>query len=85
MYGLTDMGPYTNLQERAWYFRTVGYGHDLKVWADMISALRLYGYDYVVSIEHEDALMSVEEGFEKAVHNLKQVIIRDSLDNVWWA
>jgi sugar phosphate isomerase/epimerase len=85
MYGLTDMGSYANLQERAWYFRTVGYGHELKTWADMISALRLYGYDYVVSIEHEDALMSIEEGFEKAVHNLKQVLIRDSLNDVWWA
>ncbi len=85
LYGLTDMGSYANLQERAWYFRTVGYGHDMKIWADMISALRLYGYDYVISIEHEDALMSVEEGFEKAVQNLKQVVIRDSLDNVWWA
>jgi hypothetical protein len=41
-YGVTDMQPYTlNMLDRAWQFRTVGFGHDLKTWADIISALRL--------------------------------------------
>ncbi|CCQ96997.1 Sugar phosphate isomerase/epimerase [[Clostridium] ultunense Esp] len=84
LYGLTDMGSYGNLRERAWYFRTVGYGHDLKTWADLLSALRLFGYDYVISIEHEDALMSVEEGFQKAVNNLNSLIMKESLPNAWW-
>jgi sugar phosphate isomerase/epimerase len=53
-YGLTDMQPFTNEMDRAWQFRTVGCGDDLKVWADMISALRLVGYDDFISIEHED-------------------------------
>lgn len=83
-YGLTDMQPYTEMLDRAWQFRTVGYGHDLKTWADIISALRLVGYDYVVSIEHEDGLMSVEEGFAKAVQNLKQVLIKEPLAEMWW-
>lgn len=85
MHGLTDMQSYTNMQDRAWQFRTVGYGHDLKTWADIISTLRLYGYDGVVSIEHEDGLMSIEEGFTKAVENLQQVLIRESLGEMWWA
>ncbi|MBD7967904.1 sugar phosphate isomerase/epimerase family protein [Paenibacillus gallinarum] len=84
MYGLTDMQSYTNMQTRAWQFRTVGYGHDIKTWADIISALRLVGYDYVVSIEHEDGLMSIEEGFSKAVHNLKQVLIEEPIGDMWW-
>jgi sugar phosphate isomerase/epimerase len=84
MYGITDMQPYTEMQSRAWQFRTVGYGHDLKTWADIISTLRLYGYDYVVSIEHEDGLMSVEEGFTRAVQNLQQVMIREPLGEMWW-
>ncbi|MBE3555357.1 MAG: sugar phosphate isomerase/epimerase [Thermicanus sp.] len=84
LYGLTDMGSYGNLRERAWYFRTVGYGHDLKTWADLLSALRLFGYDYVISIEHEDALMSVEEGFQKAVNNLNSLIMKESFPNAWW-
>jgi sugar phosphate isomerase/epimerase len=83
-HGLTDMQPYTMMLDRAWQFRTVGYGHDLKTWADIISALRLVGYDYVVSIEHEDGLMSVEEGFSRAVQNLEQVLIKEPLGEMWW-
>lgn len=83
-YGLTDMQKYDHMLDRAWQFRTVGYGHDLKTWADIMSALRLTGYDYVVSIEHEDGLMSVEEGFSKAVQNLQQVLINDPLGQMWW-
>jgi sugar phosphate isomerase/epimerase len=83
-FGVTDMQPYTNMFDRAWQFRTVGFGHDIKTWADIISALRLVGYDYVVSIEHEDGLMSIEEGFSKAVANLQQVLIREKLGDMWW-
>jgi sugar phosphate isomerase/epimerase len=54
------------------------------VWADIISALRLTGYDYVVSIEHEDGLMSIEEGFTKAVNNLQSVMIKEPLGEMWW-
>lgn len=85
LYGLTDMQSYENLQERAWYFRTVGYGHDQKTWTDMISALRLYGYDHVLSIEHEDGLMSIEEGFEKGVKFLQQIMIQQPVQHIWWA
>ena len=35
-------------------------------WKEFISTLRMYGYDYVLSIEHEDSLMSPEEGLTKA-------------------
>lgn len=83
-HGVTDMQSYSLMLDRAWQFRTVGFGHDLKVWADIISALRLVGYDYVVSIEHEDGLMSVDEGFTKAVANLQQVLIREPLGEMWW-
>lgn len=83
-YGLTDMQTYDKMLDRAWQFRSVGFGHDLKTWADLMSALRLTGYDYVVSIEHEDGLMSVDEGFSKAVSNLQQVLIREPLGEAWW-
>ena len=43
----------------------------------MISNLRLCGYDGVLSIEHEDSLMSVEEGLAHAVAFLKESIIHD--------
>ncbi|GGH25446.1 sugar phosphate isomerase/epimerase family protein [Paenibacillus segetis] len=83
-YGITDMQPYTAMLDRAWQFRTVGYGHDLKTWADIISALRLIGYDYAVSIEHEDGLMSIEEGLTKAVRNLQSILIEDAPTEAWW-
>lgn len=85
MYGLTDMQPYGDLKTRAWTFRSVGCGHSLQEWSDMISALSLYGYDHVVSIEHEDALMSTDEGFMRAVTNLQSVLINEKPTDMWWA
>lgn len=84
MYGLTDMQPYSEVKTRAWTFRTVGYGHATNLWGDIISALRMYGYDYVVSIEHEDPIMSIEEGFQKAVTNLNSVNIEEPAPDLWW-
>lgn len=84
MYGLTDMQPYGEIRTRAWNFRSVGCGHNLKEWSDMMSALRTYGYDYVVSIEHEDPIMSIEEGFTRAVVNLKSVLIEQPVSQMWW-
>ncbi|MFC7441263.1 sugar phosphate isomerase/epimerase family protein [Laceyella putida] len=84
MYGLLDMQSYGNLQTRSWNFRTVGFGHSLEEWSNILSALRLAGYDYVVSIEHEDPLLSIDEGFRKAVANLKQVLPSEKLEKMWW-
>ena len=61
----------------SWIFRSVGYGNGLDYWRDMISALRLAGYDKVMSIEHEDSLMTPEEGLEHAVAFLKESIIKN--------
>lgn len=85
MYGLTDMQPYSNIKQRAWNFRTVGLGHGQEEWNKMISALRTYDYDYVISIEHEDSLMSIEEGFQRAVDNLKNVVINEPATTMWWS
>ncbi|WP_257349673.1 sugar phosphate isomerase/epimerase family protein [Pseudalkalibacillus decolorationis] len=85
MYGLTDMQPYSNVQTRAWSFRSVGYGHSNYEWASIVSALRTYGYDHVISIEHEDPIMSVDEGFNRAVKNLKEVNIEEAPADMWWA
>ena len=74
-YGLTDMQSFGVAYGRGWQFRTVGFGHDLKTWADIFSTMRACGYDDVVSIEHEDSYMSIEEGMEKAIANLRQVMI----------
>jgi sugar phosphate isomerase/epimerase len=83
--GVLDTKPYGDEINRAWIFRTVGYGHGESVWRDIISTLKLVGYDYVLSIEHEDSLMSVNEGFRKAVDFLKQVVIAEKAGAMWWA
>lgn len=83
--GVLDMKPYQDENARSWIFRTVGYGHGEEVWRNIISALQLGGYDGAISIEHEDSLMSIEEGFEKAVAFLKPLLIRKKLENIWWA
>lgn len=85
MYGLTDMQPYSAVQTRGWSFRSVGYGHSMQEWSNIVSALRTYGYDYVVSIEHEDPIMSIDEGFSKAVRNLKTINIEEAPADMWWA
>jgi len=83
--GCNDHKPYDQILNRSWTFRTVGYGHDLKFWKDFISTLRLVGYDHVISIEHEDAMMSIDEGLAKAVHLLKDAIITQPPGEMYWA
>ena len=75
--GVLDTKHYSDEANRAWVFRAVGYGHDAKYWRDIMDNLRLVGYDRVLSIEHEDSLMSVDEGLSKAIDCLKTVIMHD--------
>jgi sugar phosphate isomerase/epimerase len=83
--GVLDAKPYTRELERSWIFRTVGYGNGAPVWKAMVSALRLAGYDHVLSIEHEDGLMSGTEGLKKAIAFLKDVIIAEPAGKAYWA
>ena len=83
--GVLDTQSCGNLAGRSWIFRTVGYGTDTKSWKDMLSALRLAGYDGAISIEHEDGLMSPREGLEKAVSFLKDLLIREDPAAMWWS
>ena len=82
--GVLDMKLYTDERNRAWIFRTCGYGHGAEWWKEFVSTLRMYGYDYVLSIEHEDTLMSPEEGLTKAADFLQGIVIRESPATPWW-
>lgn len=75
--GVLDTKHYSDELNRSWVFRTVGYGNGETYWRDMISTLRLCGYDRVLSIEHEDSVMTIDEGLRKAVDFLKGVCIFD--------
>lgn len=85
MNGVLDTGHYGNELERSWIFRTVGYGHGEEYWRDIVSELRKVGYDYALSIEHEDGLMSSKEGLLKAVNFLKNVLIYEDRGTMTWA
>ncbi len=64
--GVLDTKTYTDERNRAWIFRTCGYGHGEEWWREFVSTLRMFGYDYVLSIEHEDSLLSPEEGLTQS-------------------
>lgn len=83
--GVLDTTPLDRIGERAWIFRTVGYGHDALFWRQFGSALREVGYDDVVSIEHEDALASPEEGVTRAVELLRNCLLSEPPAQAWWA
>lgn len=82
--GVLDVKSYHRLAERSWLFRTVGWGHDELAWKRIVSALRLAGYDHVMSIEHEDALASIDEGLRSAVGLLHRVLLTEPPVEAWW-
>ena len=83
--GVLDTKHYSDALNRSWVFRTVGYGHDADVWKDIVSTLRKIGYDDVMSIEHEDGLMSSNEGLSKAIEFLKDVMVFEDPGEMYWA
>ncbi len=83
--GVLDTKHYSDEINRGWVFRSVGYGHGAEVWKDMVSNLRMVGYDDVLSIEHEDSLMSVNEGLTKAIAMLKECLCFEETGGMWWA
>jgi len=82
--GVVDTKNYERMAERSWLFRSVGWGHGELEWKAIASALRLAGYDYVMSIEHEDALASTSEGLRSAVSMLSRVLLREPPVKAFW-
>ena len=84
--GVLDTKHYSDELNRAWVFRTVGYGNGESYWRDLVSNLRLCGYDRVLSIEHEDSVMTIDEGLRKAVEFLKPIVMtEDKPRTMSWA
>ena len=83
--GVLDTVPLSQVGRRSWVFRTVGYGHGDLDWRRILTAFRLAGYDDVLSIEHEDALLSIDEGFRKGVEFLRSVMPTEpAMSEQWW-
>ena len=84
MSGVLDTKNYTDERHRAWIFRTCGYGHGEEWGREFASTLRMFGYDYVLSIEHEDSLLSPEEGLTKAAEFRNGIVMRQPPAAAWW-
>ena len=83
--GVLDTGHYGSESTRSWIFRAVGYGNGEEFWKAVVSELRMAGYDHALSIEHEDSLMSGQEGLSKAIAFLKNVLIYEDRGDMFWA
>ena len=73
--GVLDTLPSSRPHERSWIFRSVGEGHPVTFWRCLAAALREAGYDGALSIEHEDPLLSREEGLAVAVATLREALV----------
>jgi sugar phosphate isomerase/epimerase len=82
--GVLDTKSYTQMQQRSWLFRSVGCGHSELDWKQIVASLRMAGYDYVMSIEHEDALASIHEGLSMAISTLSRAILTEAPVEPWW-
>jgi sugar phosphate isomerase/epimerase len=83
--GVLDLERYEDVAKRSWVFRSVGDGHDVLFWKRFVSALRVVGYDHVLSIEHEDSLASTDEGLTRAIGTLRQAVLSEPPGAMWWA
>jgi sugar phosphate isomerase/epimerase len=82
--GCLDGRPYQDVAQRSWNFRTVGWGHGLEIWRGITTALREVGYDYVLSIEHEDPLLEADEGVQSAIQFLRHALPRKPAGEIYW-
>jgi len=69
--GTLDTRAGTCYSERSWNYITLGYGHGEEWWRQFCTALKQVGYDDVLSIEHEDMMMSPMDGMRKSVALLR--------------
>lgn len=74
--GLLETRPANRVAERTWNYVTLGHGHGEDWWRRFCSTLRTIGYDDVLSIEHEDASMTPQEGVRQSVALLKSATLQ---------
>ncbi len=75
-----ENGSLMDVPGRAWSYITLGYGNGQQFWKDFCYRLRMVGYDGWLSIEHEDVMLSREEGVKKSVELLQAVAPSETSD-----
>jgi sugar phosphate isomerase/epimerase len=66
-------GPWSRI-DRGFRFRIPGWGSAPR--KKVLTEMRLVNYDYVLGYEHEDVVMSREDGMEKTIEYLRPLIIK---------
>lgn len=72
--GVLDTKPIDCFAKRSWNYVAVGCGHELQWWKEFFSAVRMCGYDDVVSLEMEDLTMNALTGVKMSIACLKQAL-----------
>ncbi len=75
-----ENGSLIDIPGRAWSYITLGYGNGQQFWKDFCYRLRMVGYDGWLSIEHEDVMLSREEGVKKSIELLQAVAPSETSD-----
>jgi sugar phosphate isomerase/epimerase len=70
-FGILNFASSPSDNEGSEFFRAVGYGHGVSLWKDVIAAYMEVGYDGMLSIEHEDPLLTGEVGVTRSLAALK--------------
>ncbi len=74
--GVLDQRSFSDPDNRAWRYRTIGRGHSAEFWGGFIDALAEVGYDDYVCIENEDPFQDYEEGVREAASFLSPLLAR---------
>jgi sugar phosphate isomerase/epimerase len=72
--GVLDLEPLDHVENRSWSFRTLGLGHDRETWSAIIAALRSTGYDYAISVEHEDERLDADTAIRRSILLLREIL-----------
>ena len=75
-----ENGSLMDIPARAWSYITLGFGNGESFWRNFCYRLRMTGYDGWLSIEHEDVMLSREEGVRKSVALLKAAAPAEAAD-----
>jgi sugar phosphate isomerase/epimerase len=73
-HGVLDFRWPADAETMPWHFCAVGGGHDERTWSRILAALVEAGYDGVVSIEHEDPVLSPEDGIDASLAGLRRAL-----------
>jgi len=77
--GLIDVKPVTPVNGRSWNYVSLGHGHSVREWVEIVRALHAAGYDDTISIENEDYSLDADAAVANSVSVLKFCLEQSTL------